>query len=158
MNGSILRSFSPATSTSRGSNEQTTSTIESLRPEHWSINGLQTGIFWLTLLQGSIGGCRVYLGDVFGGAYALLLATLGFNSRYPGPAVNWLKTYILITFINGTVGTVDLTTAMLSGNVPLIIPYVLPLKVNIAHLIQLSVPFISFSSAYIGWQYIKSQK
>ena len=65
-----------------------------------------------------------------------------------------LKTYILITFINGTVGTVDLFQSILVGNYP-IISYNLARKVNIAHLVQLCVPFVSFMGACIGWEYVQ---
>ncbi len=121
------------------------------------MNAHQRALFLITLAQGGLGACRIFLGDVFGGAYALMLATLGYNSRFPGPAANWLKTYILITFINGTVGTVDLIQNLLLGNFPILSP-ALPLQLNIAHLIQVSVPFMSFSGALIGWAFISAQK
>ncbi len=33
-----------------------------------------------------------------------------------------------------------------------------PTPINLAHLIQLSVPTISFTAAYVGWEYIQAQK
>mmetsp|Transcript_1123 Transcript_1123/g.2414 ORF Transcript_1123/g.2414 Transcript_1123/m.2414 type:complete len:874 (+) Transcript_1123:349-2970(+) len=131
--------------------------IQEYMPENWSMPAQQNGMLVVTFCQGSLALGRMFLGDVFGGAYALMLATLGYNSRHPGPAANWLKTYILITFINGTVGTVDFIQNMLLGNYPLLAKS-LPLAVNVAHLVQISVPLISFAGAYIGWQYIKAQK
>ena len=80
----------------------------------------QNGILAITALQGCFGITRMFIGDFFGGSYALMLATLGYNSRFPGPAVNWLKTYILITSINGTVSTVDLIQSLLIGNISVI--------------------------------------
>merc|ERR1719224_333339 len=97
------------------------------------------------------------LGDVFSGAYALLLATLGYNSRRPGPASNWLKTYVLITFINGTMSGIDLIQQTLLGNYLGITP-ALPLAVNCAHLVTIMVPWVSFLGAYCGWQHIKMQR
>ncbi|CAD7922295.1 unnamed protein product [Amoebophrya sp. A120] len=131
--------------------------LEEVMPENWSMSSQQNGMLVVTFCQGSLALGRIFLGDVFGGAYALMLATLGYNSRHPGPAANWLKTYILITFINGTVGTVDFIQNLLLGNFP-VISKALPLAVNVAHLVQISVPIISFAGAYIGWQYIRAQR
>jgi len=83
-----------------------------------------------------------------------MLATLGHNARFPGPAFNWLKTYVLITFINGTVATVDLLQNMLLQNYPWILK-TLPLAVNVHHLVQLTLPLLSFAGATLGWKYIK---
>jgi hypothetical protein len=118
---------------------------------------LEKGVLVATFVQGSLGLLRICLGDVFSGCYSLLLATLGYNSRRPGPASNWLKTYVLITFINGTMSGIDLCQNMLLQNYPLILP-ALPLSVNMAHLVQLLVPWVSFLGAYCGWQHIKTQR
>lgn len=80
-----------------------------------------------------------------------------YNSRAPGNAISWLKTYVLITSINGTVGTVDLIQALFLGNFPTFSRSV-PLKVNLAKLVQISVPMIACSCAAIGWNYIKVQR
>merc|ERR1719183_3129630 len=118
---------------------------------------LEKGILVATFVQGSLGILRMCLGDVFSGAYGLLLATLGYNSRRPGPASNWLKTYVLITFINGTMSGIDLMQNVLLQNYPVIAP-TLPLAVNGAHLITILVPWVSFLGAYCGWQHIKMQR
>ncbi|CAD7964903.1 unnamed protein product [Amoebophrya sp. A25] len=131
--------------------------VQDCLPENWSMPAQQNGMLVVTFLQGSLALGRIFLGDIFGGAYALMLATLGYNSRHPGPQANTLKTYILITFINGTVGTVDFIQNMFLGNYP-ILSRSLPLAVNVAHLVQFAVPLISFSGAYIGWEYIKAQR
>merc|ERR1719247_772377 len=118
---------------------------------------LEKGVLVATFVQGSLGIVRMCLGDVFSGCYGLLLATLGYNSRRPGPASNWLKTYVLITFINGTMSGIDLVQQMLLQNYPVILPG-LPLAVNGAHLVTLLVPWVSFLGAYCGWQHIKMQR
>lgn len=118
---------------------------------------LEKGVLVATFVQGSLGIVRMCLGDVFSGAYGLLLATLGYNSRRPGPASNWLKTYVLITFINGTMSGIDLVQQTLLQNYPVILP-TLPLSVNCAHLVTLLVPWVSFLGAYCGWQHIKMQR
>jgi hypothetical protein len=118
---------------------------------------LEKGVLVATFVQGSLGIVRMCLGDVFSGAYGLLLATLGYNSRRPGPASNWLKTYVLITFINGTMSGIDLVQQTLLHNYMWILPS-LPLSVNCAHLVTLVVPWVSFLGAYCGWQHIKMQR
>lgn len=123
-----------------------------------SLEGYQKSILVLTFIQGSGGLARMCVGDVFGGAYTLLLATLGYNSRTPGPAANWLKTYVLITFINGTMSSVSLIQDVLVHNYPVIAPFKLPLATNLAHFVTLTVPGVSFLGAYFGWQYIKVQR
>merc|ERR1719183_733830 len=118
---------------------------------------LEKGVLVATFVQGSLGIVRMCLGDVFSGSYGLLLATLGYNSRRPGPASNWLKTYVLITFINGTMSGIDLCQQFLLQNYPVVLPG-LPLAVNCAHLVTLLVPWVSFLGAYCGWQHIKMQR
>merc|ERR550539_543305 len=107
------------------------------------IQDLENGILVATFVQGSLGLLRICLGDAFSGSYTLLLATLGFNSRHPGPAANWLKTYVLITFINGTMSAIDLLQATLLTNFP-VVALGLPMSTNIAHIVQLLVPGVSF--------------
>ncbi|OLP99143.1 hypothetical protein AK812_SmicGene18357 [Symbiodinium microadriaticum] len=100
---------------------------------------------------------RICLGDFFSGSYTLLLATLGYNSRHPGPASAWLKTYVLISFINGTMGHIDLVQNMLLHNFPAL-QLSLPISVNLMHVVQLLVPGVSFCGAYFGWQHLKMQR
>jgi len=123
-----------------------------------SLKDLQKGIVLATFIQGSMGVVRILLGDVFSGCYTLLLATLGFNARRPGPASNWLKTYVLLTFINGTMSSIDLVQSKLLQTFPAVQLATLPLSVNMLHTVQLLVPGISFFGAYCGWQHIKMQK
>lgn len=122
-----------------------------------SLERLTTGVFVTTILQGSLGMLRMSLGDQYNGAYILLLAILGFNSRQPGPASNFLKTYVLIAFINGTMNSVDLTQSFLLHNFPLLSP-ALPLSMNLVHAAQLATPLLSFAGAYCGWESLKLQK
>lgn len=122
-----------------------------------SLQELQSGLLVATFAQGSLGLLRMCLGDFFSGAYTLLLATLGYNSRHPGPASAWLKTYVLISFINGTMGHIDLIQNALLQNFP-VVAASLPLSVNLMHLVQIVVPGVSFCGAYFGWQHLKAQR
>lgn len=122
-----------------------------------SLQALQRGLLVATFLQGSLGLLRICLGDFFSGSYTLLLATLGYNSRHPGPASAWLKTYVLISFINGTMGHIDLVQNMLLHNFPAL-QLSLPISVNLMHVVQLLVPGVSFCGAYFGWQHLKMQR
>lgn len=133
------------------------SDMQALWTKEVSMEGLERGVLVATFVQGSLGLLRICLGDVFNGAYILLLATLGFNARHPGPASNWLKTYVLISFINGTMGSIDLLQNILIENYPVILPS-LPLAVNLAHALVLVVPPTSLLGAYCGWQHIKVQR
>mmetsp|Transcript_18962 Transcript_18962/g.42836 ORF Transcript_18962/g.42836 Transcript_18962/m.42836 type:complete len:384 (-) Transcript_18962:64-1215(-) len=122
-----------------------------------SLQALQRGLLVATFLQGSLGLLRMCLGDFFSGSYTLLLATLGYNSRHPGPASAWLKTYVLISFINGTMGHIDLVQNMLLHNFPAV-TLSLPISANLMHVVQLLVPGVSFCGAYFGWQHLKMQR
>jgi len=122
-----------------------------------SMENLERGILVATFAQGSLGLLRICLGDVFSGSYTLLLATLGYNSRKPGPASNWLRTYVLISFINGTMAWVDLAQNMLLHNFP-VVGLLLPLSANLAHMVQVLGPAASFLGAYFGWQHVKLQR
>eukprot|EP00438_Fugacium_kawagutii_P004157 Skav232892 [mRNA] locus=scaffold4134:81478:96438:+ [translate_table: standard] len=97
-----------------------------------SLQALQRGLLVATFLQGSLGLLRICLGDFFSGSYTLLLATLGYNSRHPGPSSAWLKTYVLISFINGTMGHIDLMQNTLLHNFPAL-QLSLPISVNLMH-------------------------
>jgi hypothetical protein len=123
----------------------------------FSMQELERGVFVATFIQGSLGLVRIFSGDLFSGSYTLLLATLGYNARHPGPASNWLKTYVLITFINGTMSCIDLAQQSLNQNFPVLLPS-LPLSVNLAHLSTLLIPGVSYLGAYCGWQHIKMQR
>merc|ERR1712217_366155 len=122
-----------------------------------TVRDLERGLLVATFVQGSLGLFRKCLGDVFSGSYTVLLATLGYNSRHPGPASNWLKTYVLITFINGTMGSIDVLQNILLHNFPIML-LSLPLSVNLMHMVQLLAPCVSFVGAYCGWQHIKMQR
>merc|ERR1712151_281487 len=79
------------------------------------------------------------------------------NARHPGPASNWLKTYVLITFINGTMGSIDVIQNVLLQNMPLFMA-AFPMKVNLMHAVQIMIPGVSFLGAYCGWQHFKVQR
>eukprot|EP00931_Biecheleriopsis_adriatica_P039242 TRINITY_DN22443_c0_g1_i1.p1 TRINITY_DN22443_c0_g1~~TRINITY_DN22443_c0_g1_i1.p1 ORF type:complete len:470 (-),score=94.76 TRINITY_DN22443_c0_g1_i1:57-1433(-) len=131
--------------------------IDECAPMELSMQALQRGLLVATFAQGSLGLLRMCLGDFFSGSYTLLLATLGYNSRHPGPASAWLKTYVLISFINGTMGHIDLVQNMLLQNFP-VVAATLPLSVNLMHAVQLVIPGVSFCGAFFGWQHLKAQR
>jgi len=122
-----------------------------------SMENLERGILVATFAQGSFGLLRICLGDVFSGSYTLLLATLGYNSRKPGPASNWLRTYVLISFINGTMAYVDLAQNLLLHNFP-VVGLLLPVSVNLMHMVQFLGPAVSYLGSYFGWQHVKLQR
>lgn len=115
------------------------------------------GIFWITILQGLFSSARIVQGDLFGGVYGLMLAVLGHRARLPGPARVWLKTYVLITFINGVVSTLEMIQSILLLKGPLL-SLSLPWTVNLLHLMIVGNPLMSFLGAYFGWQFIKCLK
>merc|ERR1719183_2014744 len=53
---------------------------------------------------------------------------------------------------------IDVIQQTLLGNSLLILPGILPLSVNCAHLVTLTVPLASFLGAYCGWNHIKNQR
>eukprot|EP00929_Paragymnodinium_shiwhaense_P007577 TRINITY_DN111492_c0_g1_i1.p1 TRINITY_DN111492_c0_g1~~TRINITY_DN111492_c0_g1_i1.p1 ORF type:complete len:452 (+),score=72.57 TRINITY_DN111492_c0_g1_i1:167-1522(+) len=118
---------------------------------------LEQGVLVATFMQGSLGLVKIVSGDFFSGSYALLLATLGYNARQPGPASNWLKTYVLISFINGTMSSMDLLQQMLATNTAFLSLSV-PLSVNAMHASALLVPCVSYLGAYCGWNSVKMQR
>lgn len=115
------------------------------------------GILTITFLQGIHSVSRVLHGDVFGGTYGCMLSLLGYRSRMPGPARVWLKTYVLITFINGIVGSLELAQQILLHTLPHM-SLALPMHVNFLALLATINPFTSFAGAYFGWQFIKCLK
>mmetsp|Transcript_83563 Transcript_83563/g.174798 ORF Transcript_83563/g.174798 Transcript_83563/m.174798 type:complete len:311 (-) Transcript_83563:107-1039(-) len=118
---------------------------------------LEDSLYYTTLIQGSIGLARICNGDVFTGIYAVLLSMVGFNARHPGPSSGWLKTYVLITFINGSMSSIDCIQHMLLGDYPMLLAS-LPLKVNMAHAIQVATPLVNFLGAYAGWESLQVQR
>jgi hypothetical protein len=125
--------------------------------DNLGLRELEHGVVVATAMQGSLGLARMYLGDFFGGSYALLLAILGYNSRIPGPSSTWLRTYVLISFINGTMSSIDLVQQALNETFPSLVLSA-PFGVNLAHMISFAVPLSSFTGAYLGWQHIKMQR
>eukprot|EP00811_Abedinium_folium_P032830 NODE_5843_length_1729_cov_9.018727.p1 GENE.NODE_5843_length_1729_cov_9.018727~~NODE_5843_length_1729_cov_9.018727.p1 ORF type:complete len:484 (+),score=102.33 NODE_5843_length_1729_cov_9.018727:62-1453(+) len=116
------------------------------------------GVFVTTLSQLALGLVRIALGDFYGGTYVVLLAVMGFNSRRPGPALsNLLRTYVMISFMNGMMTSVDLTQNIFLHNYPLVLPS-LPASLNLMHAMQMLAPASSFAGTYCAWQCIKLQK
>jgi len=110
-----------------------------------------------TLMQGSLGLVRVCCGDYFNGLYQILLATVGFNSRHPGPTSGFLQVYVLISCFGISMSTVDLFQSVLLPGIPLFLAD-LPLKVNVMHGVQVLAPIVSSLGVYFGWENLKEQK
>ena len=106
--------------------------------------------------QAFLGITKMISGDVYSGVYNSLLGVLGVSCSREGKSKDMLKTYVVITFINGCVQVLEVAQASLSG-LPLL-GHGLPLLVKIGHLTSLLNPCASFVGAYLGWQFIKATK
>lgn len=126
--------------------------------EHASPEDLEKGLLVITFMQGSLGLLKIGLGDFIGGAYTLLLATIGFNSRRAGPTLlHLLKTYVMMSFLNGMMSSIDLLQNLLMHNLPVILMS-LPMSVNLTHVVQMVGPTVSFAGARVGWYHIEKQQ
>jgi hypothetical protein len=67
-----------------------------------------------------------------------------------------LKTYVVISFINGCVQAMEVIQLSLVG-IPLF-GHGMPFLVTLSHGITVLNPFTAFVGAYLGWQYIKAAK
>lgn len=106
--------------------------------------------------QAFLGITKMISGDVYSGVYNSLLGALGVSCSREGKSKDMLKTYVVITFINGCVQVMEVAQASLSG-MPLL-GHGLPILAKIGHLTSLLNPCASFIGAYLGWQFIKATK
>jgi hypothetical protein len=106
--------------------------------------------------QSFLGLAKMLSGDVYSGFYNSLLGVLGVSCSREGKSKDMLKTYVVISFINGCVQVMEVFQASLSG-VPLI-GHGLPFLVNVSHYTTILNPVASFMGAYLSWQYIKAAK
>ena len=86
----------------------------------------------------------------------MLLGILGVSCSREGKSKDMLKTYVVITFINGCVQAMEVVQVSLSG-IPLL-GHGLSWAVGAGHAITLLNPCASFIGAYLSWQYVKAAK
>jgi hypothetical protein len=106
--------------------------------------------------QSLLGLAKMVSGDVYSGFYNSLLGVLGVSCSREGKSKDMLKTYVVISFINGCVQVMEVFQAYLSG-VPLI-GHGLPYMISVSHYTTLLNPVASFLGAYLSWQYVKAAK
>jgi hypothetical protein len=106
--------------------------------------------------QSSLGLAKVFTGDIYSGTYNMLLGVLGVSCSREGKSKDMLKTYVVITFINGCVQAMEVLQMSLAG-VPMFGTGV-PFVVKAGHAISLLNPCASFIGAYLGWQFVKAAK
>ena len=106
--------------------------------------------------QALLGISKALTGDVYSGAYNTLLGVLGVSCSREGKNREMLKTFTVISFINGCVQAMEVVQISLAG-IPLI-GYGMPSIASAGHLISILNPFASFLGAYVSWQLIKASK
>lgn len=116
----------------------------------------RVGTTYASGFQASLGLAKVCTGDVYSGVYNMLLGVLGVSCSRPGKSKEMLKTYVVITFINGCVQAMEVVQIALLG-MP-IFGHGLPFIIAASHVITVLNPVTSFIGAYIGWQCIKAAK
>lgn len=106
--------------------------------------------------QSLLGVSKMLTGDIYSGVYNSLLGALGVSCSREGKSKDMLKTYTVISFINGCVQVMEVVQMSLSG-FP-ILGHGLPAIMKVAHLISVFNPCASFLGTYLSWQYIKAAK
>ncbi len=116
----------------------------------------RVGTTYAAGFQASLGLAKVCTGDIYSGVYNTLLGVLGVTCSRPGKSKEMLKTYVVITFINGCVQAMEVVQIVLLG-IPLF-GHGMPFVVGATHIVTVLNPVASFIGAYIGWQCIKAAK
>lgn len=106
--------------------------------------------------QSSLGLAKVLTGDVYSGVYNMLLGILGVSCCREGKSKDMLKTYVVITFINGCVQAMEVVQVSLAGMS--LLAKGLPFMVAVGHAVTILNPISSFLGAYLGWQFVKTAK
>ena len=106
--------------------------------------------------QTMLGLSKAVTGDVYSGTYNALLGILGVSCSREGKSKDMLKTYTVITFINGCVQAMEVVQMTLAG-VPLF-GHGMSAAISVGHTISILNPCASFLGAFVSWQYIKSAK
>jgi len=114
------------------------------------------GTMYSAGFQSSLGLAKVLTGDIYSGVYNVLLGVLGVSCSQEGKNREMLKTYVVISFINGCVQAMEVFQVSLIG-VPLF-GHAVPWIVMGAHVITILNPIGSFMGSYLGWQYIRAAK
>jgi hypothetical protein len=106
--------------------------------------------------QALLGISKALTGDVYSGAYNTLLGVLGVSCSREGKSKDMLKTYTVITFINGCVQAMEVVQISLAG-IPLF-GHGMSAYIATGHVVSILNPFASFLGAYVSWQFIKAAK
>ena len=106
--------------------------------------------------QSSLGLAKALTGDVYSGVYNMLLGILGVSCSREGKSKDMLKTYVVITFINGCVQAMEVVQVSLAGMS--LLGKGLPFMMAVGHVVTLLNPISSFLGAYLGWQFVKTAK
>ena len=106
--------------------------------------------------QALLGVSKMVSGDLYSGVYNSMLGILGVSCSREGKNKEMLKTYVVISFINGCVQVMEVAQAFLSG-FP-IFGHGLPILLKVGQITSVLNPCASFTGAYLGWQYIKAAK
>jgi len=114
------------------------------------------GTIYAAGFQCALGLSKALTGDVYSGLYNSLLGVLGVSCSREGKSKDMLKTYVVISFINGCVQGMELFQLSLVG-IPLF-GHGMPTMMAVGHTITLLNPCTSFIGAYLGWQFIKAAK
>ena len=107
--------------------------------------------------QSSLGLAKALTGDMYSGVYNMLLGILGVSCSREGKSKDMLKTYVVITFINGCVQAMEVVQVTLSG-FSLLALKGLPFGIAVGHVVTILNPAASFLGAYLGWQFVKTAK
>lgn len=96
-------------------------------------------------LEGCLSAYKMYSGDWYNGLYGTMLSVLGIASSRTGVNPDMLKTFVVISFINGCVQVLDASAFMLSGAT----------GAPPAHVIYtIAAPILSMAVTFAGWEYI----
>jgi hypothetical protein len=116
----------------------------------------RVGTMYSAGFQSSLGVAKILTGDIYSGVYNTLLGVLGVSCSREGKNREMLKTYIVISFINGCVQAMEVFQVSLVG-IPMF-GHGVPLLLAGAHVITILNPVASFVGAYLGWQYVRAAK
>eukprot|EP00397_Hematodinium_sp_SG-2012_P031415 GEMP01033348.1.p1 GENE.GEMP01033348.1~~GEMP01033348.1.p1 ORF type:complete len:283 (+),score=50.41 GEMP01033348.1:145-993(+) len=106
-----------------------------------------------TIAQGSVSLFQFIIGDTAGGFLGLMMAGVGCYSAMPH-GIKWLPTYIIMSFINGSIEILGLAERTLFGKYALL-SLANPWAVNVYHGLLLSAPMLTLAGAYVGYQLLK---
>jgi hypothetical protein len=124
-------------------------------PQVWTVplkERCQRNVLLATALQVGISGWKMVSGDWYSGLYGGMLGFLGFQTALPNRDRSMLKTYVVISFICGFSGSLEIMQMLLT-HTP-IFSAALPHAVNYAHLMTICCTASSLNGAKQGWEFI----